>query len=186
MTDGRSFVHYFRTTRDRRIVFGWGGGRAAFGARVGGRVEVDRRIAARVRNDLVRIFPGLSGRRVTHAWGGPIDVSPNHIPQIGSLAGAPVHYAFGFTGNGVGPAHLAARSLASLALDRPDGPSRLPLVEASPPAHVPPEPLAFAGGTLVRRAMLRRDRIEDEGRRLDPITRAICAAPRALGIHVGR
>jgi glycine/D-amino acid oxidase-like deaminating enzyme len=186
LTDGRTFVHYFRTTRDRRIVFGWGGGRPAFGARLGGHVEVDRRIASGVRNDLVRIFPALHDRRVTHAWGGPIDVSPNHLPQIGSLPGAPVHYAFGFTGNGVGPAALAGRTLASLALDRRDGPSRLPLVEASQPAYVPPEPLAFAGGTLVRRAMLRRDRIEDEGRRPGPVTRAICAAPRALGIHLGR
>ena len=186
MTDGRTFVHYFRTTRDHRILFGWGGGRPAFGARLGGHVEVDRRIAAGVRDDLVRFFPALRDRRVTHAWGGPIDVSPNHVPQIGSLPGAPVHYAFGFTGNGVGPAHLVGRTLASLALDRRDGPSRLPLVEASPPAHVPPEPLAFAGGTLVRRAMLRRDRVEDEGRRPGPVTRAICAAPRMLGIHLGR
>lgn len=186
LTDGRTFVHYFRTTRDRRIAFGWGGGRPAFGARLGGRVEVDERVVARVREDLVRVFPQLRGRRVTHAWGGPIDVSPDHLPQIGSLPGAPVHYAFGFTGNGVGPSHLAARTLASLALDRRDGPSRLPLVEAGPPAYVPPEPLGFAGGTLVRRAMLRRDRVEAEGRRVDPVTRAACAAPRALGIHLGR
>jgi glycine/D-amino acid oxidase-like deaminating enzyme len=186
ITDGRVFVHYFRTTRDGRILFGWGGGRPAFGARLGGHVEVDRRIAAAVRDDLVRVFPALLGRRIARAWGGPVDVSPNHIPQIGSLPGAPFHYAFGFTGNGVGPAHLAGRTLASLGLDRRDEPSRLPLVEASPPAYVPPEPLAFAGGTLVRRAMLRRDRLEEEGRRPDPVTRAICAAPRALGIHVGR
>ena len=29
ITDARTFVHYFRTTRDGRIVFGWGGGRLA-------------------------------------------------------------------------------------------------------------------------------------------------------------
>ena len=27
MTDGRTLVHYFRTTRDGRILLGWGGGR---------------------------------------------------------------------------------------------------------------------------------------------------------------
>jgi hypothetical protein len=31
--DSRTMLHYFRTTRDGRIVFGWGGGRMGFGAR---------------------------------------------------------------------------------------------------------------------------------------------------------
>jgi len=41
ITDCRTFVHYFQTTDDHRIVFGWGGGPFAFGARLGGRVERD-------------------------------------------------------------------------------------------------------------------------------------------------
>ena len=186
LTDGLTFVHYLRTTRDGRIVFGWGGGLPAYGSRLRGRVEVDATVAARVRDDLVETFPQLRGRRVTHAWGGPIDVSPDHFFQLGSLPHAPVHYAFGFTGNGVGPSHLAGRALASLALDRRDDATRLPIVGAAPSAFVPPEPLAFAGGRVVRAAMLRRDRMQEEGRRLDPITRAVCAAPRALGMHLGR
>ena len=71
---------------------------------------------ARVVPALVRLFPALQGRRITHAWGGPIDVSPSHLPQIGSLGAGPVHYAFGYTGNGVGPSHLAGRILSGLAL----------------------------------------------------------------------
>ena len=115
ITDGRTLVHYFRTTRDGRILLGWGGGRLAYGARVNGRVEVDpRRRRETAHAALVRLFPGLRGRRITHAWGGPIDVSPSHIPQIGTLPGAPVHFAFGYTGNGVGPSNLAGRTLASL------------------------------------------------------------------------
>src|SRR5262249_21319277 len=31
--DCRTMLHYFRTTRDGRVVFGWGGGRMGFGAR---------------------------------------------------------------------------------------------------------------------------------------------------------
>jgi glycine/D-amino acid oxidase-like deaminating enzyme len=186
LTDGLTFVHYLRTTRDGRIVFGWGGGVPAYGSRLHGRVEVDATVAARVRDDLVETFPQLRGRRITHAWGGPIDVSPDHVLQLGSLPGAAVHYAFGFTGNGVGPSHLAGRTLASLALDRRDAATRLPIVDATPAAFVPPEPLAYAGGRAVRAAMLRRDRLEEEGSRVDPITRAVCALPRALGMHLGR
>ncbi len=186
LTDGRTLIHYFRTTRDGRIVFGWGGGRLAWGARVNGRAEVDREVAVQVAADLVRLFPGLRDRRLTHAWGGPIDVSPSHIPQVGSLPGAPVHFAFGYTGNGVGPSQLAGRILASLALDRRDAPTRLPIVDSGPGAFVPPEPLAWLGGSLVRTALVRRERIEQEGGQADALTRAACAAPRALGIHLAR
>jgi glycine/D-amino acid oxidase-like deaminating enzyme len=186
ITDGRTLVHYFRTTRDDRIVFGWGGGRLAWGARVNGRVEVDAGVAAETRRHALRIIPGLAGRRITHAWGGPIDVSPSHIPQVGTLPGAPVHFAFGYTGNGVGPSHLAGQTLASLALDRRDHLTRLPIVDSDAGAWVPPEPLAWLGGSLVRAALVRRERIEEEGGHPDPLTRAVCAAPRALGIHLAR
>ncbi len=182
VTDARTFVHYFRTTRDGRIAFGWGGGRLAPGARLGGKVEVDADVATQTAAHLRAMFPGLAGREITHAWGGPIDVSPSHLPQIGSLDGGRVHYAFGFTGNGVGPSHLAGRALAALACgERSD----LALVDPTP-ALVPPEPLAWVGGSLVRRAFLRKERLEEEGRTVDPVTRFVTAAPRAMGIHVAR
>ena len=182
VTDARTFLHYFRTTRDGRILFGWGGGQLACGARLDGRIEVDPGVAATIRRHLVDYFPALEGRAVTHAWGGPIDVSPSHLPQIGTLGDGPVHYAFGFTGNGVGPSHLAGRVLAGLASG--DGDRRLALDAPGPP--VPPEPLAWLGGMVVRGAFLRAERLQAEGRRPDPLTRAVCAAPRALGIHVSR
>ena len=185
ITDARTFVHYFRTTPDGRIAFGWGGGQLAVGARVTGRVEVDPATARTTHEHLVEMFPALAGRRIEHAWGGPIDVSPSHLPQVGTLAGGRVHYAFGFTGNGVGPSHLAGRALAGLALQADDEATRLALVDPHP-AYVPPEPLAFAGGSLVRAAFLRAERLEEQGRAPDPLTRIVRAAPRALGIHVGR
>ena len=182
ITDCRTFVHYFRTTNDGRIVFGWGGGRLAAGARLGGRVEVDPAVARETRRHLAELLPPVAGRAITHAWGGPIDVSPSHLPQIGTLDGAPVHYAFGFTGNGVGPSHLAGRILAARAVgERPE--VELPAGEVTP---VPPEPIAWAGGMVVRAAFLRKERIEGEGRRPGPLTRAVCAAPKVLGIHVSR
>jgi glycine/D-amino acid oxidase-like deaminating enzyme len=186
ITDGRTLLHYFRTTPDGRILLGWGGGRLAYGSRLNGRVEVDAEIAAETHAGLLRLFPALAGRRVTHAWGGPIDVSPSHVPQVGTLPGAPVHFSFGFTGNGVGPTQMCARALASLALDRRDEHTRLPIVEAGPGARVPPEPLTWLGGSLVRAALIRRERAAENGEQADPLTRALCAAPRAMGMHLGR
>ena len=145
-------MHYFRTTRDGRIAFGWGGGRIAYGARLRGRMEVDGEVAATAAEHLVRLFPQLRGRRLTHAWGGPIDVSPSHIPQFGTLPGAPVSFAFGYTGNGVGPSQLAGRALASLALDRRDELTRLPIVECEPaPGCRPSRPPGSAARSCARR-----------------------------------
>jgi glycine/D-amino acid oxidase-like deaminating enzyme len=185
ITDSRAMVHYFRTTPDGRIAFGWGGGRVVPGARLNGRAEIDARVASEVERHLLRLFPALRGRRIEHAWGGPIDVSPTHLPVVGSLGGDRVHYAFGYTGNGVGPSRLVARALASMALDRRDEHTRLALVEP-PPVRVPPEPLRFAGGTIVRAALLRRERLEEEGRRPDPLTRFVAGVPGRIGIHIGR
>jgi hypothetical protein len=51
---------------------------------------------------------------------------------------------------------------------------------------VPPEPLRYVGGAIVRRALLRKERLEQDGRVADPLTRAVAGLPERLGIHVGR
>jgi glycine/D-amino acid oxidase-like deaminating enzyme len=185
ITDGRALLHYTRTTPDGRILFGWAGGRMAAGARTDGRMEVDRQVVAQARRDLVRFFPGVAGRAIEHAWGGPIDVSPTHLPVIASLPGGAVHAAFGFTGNGVGPSHLAGRILASLALDRRDALSRLALVDP-PPRRLPPEPARIAGAALLRRALARKEAADEAGARADPVTRALAGLPARMGVHIVR
>lgn len=183
ISDARTLLHYFRTTRDGRIAFGWGGGRMAYGARRRPVLEVDPAAAAAAARSLVRFFPQLAGRKLTHAWGGPIDVSPTHLPIFGSRDG--VHHGYGFTGNGVGPSHLGGRILASLALDRRDEWTRLALVEP-PRASFPPEPLRYAGGAIIRRALVTKDEAEDAGRRPGAVTRLVAGLPRRLGLHLPR
>jgi glycine/D-amino acid oxidase-like deaminating enzyme len=183
IADGRTLLHYLRTTRDGRIAFGWGGGRMGFGARRLARLELDPRAAATARADLLRFFPQLAGRRVTHAWGGPIDVSPTHLPIFGSRGR--LHHGFGFTGNGVGPSYLGGEILARLALDRRDELTGLALVDPDR-ALMPPEPLRWAGGTAIRAALVRADAGEDAGRRPGPLTRLLAGLPRRLGLRLPR
>ncbi|HVW16607.1 MAG TPA: FAD-dependent oxidoreductase, partial [Solirubrobacteraceae bacterium] len=143
ITDERRLVHYFRTTRDDRILFGWGGGRIACGGRIGAREHVDAAVAAQVVDDLRRFFPGLRDRAVTHAWGGPIDASPDHLPVVRTLRGGRTHAAFGYTGNGVGPSRLCGDARAALALDQRDEVTRSARVEPRA-RELPPEPLRVA------------------------------------------
>jgi glycine/D-amino acid oxidase-like deaminating enzyme len=184
ITDSRSMVHYFRTTRDGRIAFGWGGGKIVRGANVHGRAEVDPGLAADVEAHMRRFFPQLEGRAVTHAWGGPIDVSPTHLPVVRTV-GERSFAGFGYTGHGVGPSQLVGHALASMALDRRDAFTSLAIVDP-PPVSVPPEPFRFAGGSIIRRAILRKEAAEEEDRVPGPITRMVSGIPERIGIHVGR
>jgi len=183
IADGRTMLHYLRTTRDGRIVFGWGGGRMAVGGRPAPRLEVDPGVIARTRASLVRFFPQLRGREVTHAWGGPIDVSPTHLPMFGSRGR--VHHGYGFTGNGVGPSYLGGEILARLALDRRDETTRLAIVEGKRKLF-PPEPLRYVGGSLIRQALVRKDAAEDAGRAPDPLTALVASMPKRLGLRLPR
>jgi glycine/D-amino acid oxidase-like deaminating enzyme len=185
ISDGRTLLHYLRTTPDGRILFGWAGGRMAAGARPGGRMDVDPEVVARAREDLVRFFPALRDRRVERAWGGPIDVSPTHLPFVTTLPGGRAHAAFGYTGNGVGPSHLAGRALADLALGRDDGAASLAIVGPLP-TRVPPEPLRIAGAAAIRRALVAKETAEQDGRSPNPLARALAALPAKMGMHIVR
>jgi glycine/D-amino acid oxidase-like deaminating enzyme len=185
ITDGRALVHYFRTTRDGRIAFGWGGGRIAMGARTHGRSEVDADVIEAQRRHLIEYFPALMGRRITHAWGGPIDASPTHLPAITSLKNSRAWVAAGYTGNGVGPTNMIGRSLASLALDKSDDPTRLAFVDGAMP-RVPPEPFHWIGGEAIRMGIASKEYAERDGRRPSPIASAVAKVPDLLGFHIGR
>jgi glycine/D-amino acid oxidase-like deaminating enzyme len=183
IVDSRTLVHYTRTTRDGRIVFGWGGGAMGFGGRRSTRLEHDPRVVHRTGGSLLRFFPQLRGRALTHAWGGPIDVSPSHLPIFGSRGR--VHHGFGFTGNGVGPSYLGGEILARLSLDRRDDRTALALVEP-PRALFPPEPFRYLGGSAIRRALVAKDDAEDRSRSPGPVTAFAAALPRRLGLHLPR
>jgi glycine/D-amino acid oxidase-like deaminating enzyme len=185
ITDCRALLDYFRTTPDGRIAFGWGGGRIAMGARLDGRSELDAAVVAGAAEHLHAFFPGLAGRRLTHAWGGPIDASPTHLPVIRPLPGGRVFAAAGYTGNGVGPSHLVGRSLASLTLDLRDEPSRLAFVDPSPP-RVPPEPFHWIGGEAIRWGIDAKEEAEATGRRPGLISSALAKVPELIGYHIGR
>jgi glycine/D-amino acid oxidase-like deaminating enzyme len=185
ITDSRALIDYFRTTPDGRIAFGWGGGRIAMGARLGGRTELDPELASLTATHLRAYFPGFGERRLTHAWGGPIDASPTHLPLVAPLRGGRAFVAAGYTGNGVGPSHMVGRTLASLALDRRDEHSRLAFVDPSPP-RVPPEPLQWIGGEAIRLGIMRKEEAELAGRSPDLLSAALARIPELIGFHIGR
>jgi glycine/D-amino acid oxidase-like deaminating enzyme len=185
ITDSRSLLHYFRTTRDGRIAFGWGGGRIAMGARTRGRAEVDAAVIAAATEHLHEYFPQLRGRSLTHGWGGPIDASPTHLPAVATLDHGRAFVAAGYTGNGVGPSNMVGRTLASLALGREDEHTHLPFVDAKTP-RVPPEPFHWLGGEAIRLGILKKEEAEMAGRQPNRLASAVARVPELIGFHIGR
>ena len=143
-----------------------GPGSAAGSAR---RSPTTRAPASRAAAGLRRLFPSLRDVRIEDAWGGPIDISADHLPSFASLPGRPIHYAHGYSGNGVGPSLVAGRLLAGLGAGgarRATTPSLAPaaLVGGRPRAF-PPEPFRYLGARVVREAIVRREAAEERGER---------------------
>ncbi len=173
ISDSRLLVHYYRTTDDGRIAFGKGGGALAFSRWVGPRFEGESRRRDLVERAFRRTYPMLDDVLITSTWIGPIDRTRSGLPFFWQLGGRPdVFVGVGYSGNGVGPSYLGGKILASLALGRDDEWARSGLVR-SPAGRFPPEPFRFVGGNIVRSAITRKERFEDEERRAGRLTRAL-------------
>jgi len=184
IVDARMFLHYFRTTNDGRVLMGSGSGPIGRGNRIDRRFAHDAATAGRAELGLRRLLPGLAEARVERSWGGPIDVSADHLPFVGTAPGGGVHFAAGYSGNGVGPSWLAGQALASLAFGRDDDWTRLPLVHRGG-ARVPREPFRYLGGAAIRAAILACEEADEAGRREPLLGRAVGSLPRLLGMNVG-
>ncbi len=182
--DGRMFLHYFRTTNDGRVLMGSGSGPIGFAGRIDERFTRDRPTVERAEQGLRYLLPELADARITHAWGGPIDVSSDHLPFFGTVPGKRIHYGAGYSGHGVGPSWLGGQILARLVLGVDEELTRLPFVTRRVP-KLPPEPIKRLGGGLVRASILACEEAEEAGRRPSLAARAGAALPRVLGLRIG-
>ncbi len=156
ISDAGNQFHYYRTTTDRRIV--WGGYDALyyFGSDLAPtrirRPQTERMLA----EHFFETFPQLDGVRFSHAWAGAIDTSTRFTAFWARGMGGKLAAVQGYTGLGVG----ASRFGAQVALDLVDGReterTALSMVRHKP-VPFPPEPFRWAGITLTRRSLARAD-----------------------------
>jgi len=154
--------HYFRLTRDNRVL--WGGYDAVYYN--GGRIREEHAVRPatfmKLAAQFFAAFPQLEGVSFTHAWGGVIDTCSRFCAFFGTAHADRVAYAAGYTGLGVGASRFAAQVL----LDKTQGEDservRLTLVN-SKPLPFPPEPLRSGVIQATRASIARADR--NQGRR---------------------
>jgi gamma-glutamylputrescine oxidase len=127
-------LDYFRTSADHRLLFG---GRVSYSA-----VQPPH-LGQSMRNRMIRIFPTLADVKVTHAWGGYLDITMSRAPDFGRLA-PNVFYLQGFSGHGMALTGLAGKLIAEAVAgtaERFDVFARIPHRD-------------FPGGPLLRRPSL--------------------------------
>ena len=121
MYDSRHFLHYFRLTPDRRVLFG---GRARFVPETESTVLASAEV---LRRGLVEVYPQLHDVQVEYAWGGTLDFAFDTMPHAGRVDG--YHYALGYAGHGVALAtHLGSQIGEAIGSDD---------VNANPFARIP-------------------------------------------------
>ena len=174
VSDSRSLVHYYRATPDGRIAFGKASGMFFYAGQVGDRADGTSPYQPRIEESFARFVGGLGDFRIAESWRGPVTRTQNGLPFFGRLARHPnIVYGHGYCGNGVGPSYTGAKFLASLALDRDDEWAASPLASGPLGGNFPPEPLRYVGAVLVRDAVARIERAQDNGRRASPLDRLL-------------
>jgi glycine/D-amino acid oxidase-like deaminating enzyme len=175
VSDSRRLVNYYRTTEDGRVVFGKGGGDIAVGARITNHFDRSESRAAAVVAQFRRTYPNLGDVPVHRHWRGAVDYSVTGVPFVGPLPGSPqVLVAAGFSGNGVGPSHVAGRAMSQMV--RGHEPEDLPEGLRVPrDGRMPPEPIRYLAGRVVREAVRRKEDAEDLGQTPNGVLRGIAS-----------
>jgi putative aminophosphonate oxidoreductase len=181
--DSRIFVHYYRRTRDGRLMLGKGGNTFAFGGRMLASFDQVSQYVPMLRQAIRRFFPQLADVPVAASWTGASDRSVTGLPFFGYLVDQPnIVYGFGYSGNGVSTCYLAGQILASMVREEQEGWRTCALV-SGPLGHFPPEPIRWLGSIMVRNAIRRKEAAEDAGlapRKLDQwLARFAAAAGKA-------
>jgi len=162
LADVGNQFHYYRLTRDNRIL--WGGYDAVYYN--GGLITAaqDQRPAtfSLLAGQFFDTFPQLAGLRFSHAWGGVIDTCARFCAFYGTAHGGRLAYAAGYTGLGVGASRFAGHVILDLLGGEPTERTGLAMVR-SKPVPFPPEPARSAVIQLTRASLARADR--HEGRR---------------------
>ena len=152
--DGANQFHYYRLTKDNRIL--WGGYDAVyrFAGPVSAKLDDHDPTFASLSQHFFTTFPQLEGIRFTHRWGGAIDTCSRFSVFFGTAHEGKTAYAVGYTGLGV----AATRFGAQTALDLLNGKrSRLGYVNKKP-VPFPPEPLKYGVIQLTRNRLAAADR----------------------------
>lgn len=125
--DNNILLDYYRLTADNRLLFGSDSSD-----------NVD--MIAKMRRNMLDVFPQLESVKIDYGWGGPIDMTFNANPHFGQVQ-PNIYFAQGFSGHGIALTGLAGRIITEAILGNPE---RLAVFKQ---LHVP----SFFGGRWLKK-----------------------------------
>ncbi|NUS40860.1 MAG: FAD-dependent oxidoreductase [Terrabacter sp.] len=148
--------HYYRITKDNRILFGGYDAIYYYGRRVDPNHEHRPETWEKLASHFFTTFPQLEGLRFTHQWAGAIDSSTQFTAFFGTARERRIAYAAGFTGLGVGSTRFAGEVMLDLLDGVSNERTELEMVRKRP-IPFPPEPAASLAVNTVRWSLDRAD-----------------------------
>lgn len=152
--DARNLVHYYRLTKDNRLLMGGRDVSLTFGNDM--ERDMNEKTFKQLEADIVRTFPPLKGIKITHRWGGPVSVSLDLAPAIGFLGDKRAVYSIGCVGHGVSLTHMNGWTISELLLEKNTERTEVFFVNRKV-IPFPPEPLRL----IVSKAIKGYLRLED-------------------------
>lgn len=137
-TTSKHIGNYFRISPDDRLIFG---GRARFAL---SSPSSDAKSGRILEAGLHEVFPQLGRVRISHCWGGIVDLTIDRLPRAGEREG--LFYAMGFSGHGAQMSvHMGQAMAAVLGGDAAANPLRGLDWPAIPGHFGPPWFMPFVG-----------------------------------------
>ncbi len=114
--DSRNLVHYFRLTKDNRLLMGGGNVGIPYGKEID--PDPDTEIVKQLKQRVAVLFPHLSKIEFTNTWSGPVSVPVDLAPAMGYIGDQRAVYSLGCVGHGVSMTLLNGKTAAELLLGK--------------------------------------------------------------------
>lgn len=158
LEDSRNLIHYFRLTKDNRLLMGGGDVSVAFGKKMD--YDTNEKTFSELEKYISEVFPPLKGVKIEYKWGGPVSITVDLAPALGYVGDKNALYSLGCIGHGVSLSHLNGLTLAELFLERKTERTSMFFVNRFT-IPWPPEPIRFIASQVVRGIMKIQDMIYD-------------------------
>ena len=180
--DSNLFTHYCRTTPDGKIILGKGGNTFSFRNKVIDSFDGPSTIAKYLTKSLNSFYPSLKNIKITKSWNGPSERTKTGFPFFGyHPKNQNISYAFGYSGNGVLTCYVGGDILSSMALEEQNEWTESNFCKG-PLELFPPEPFRWLGAMLIRNAVRRKEKLQEQEKKPWWIDKQLAK----LAVSVGR
>lgn len=157
--DARNFVHYYRLTKDNRLLMGGRDIQLSYGFNLN--YDHNQKIFTQLEEDIIKTFPFLKGIKIEYKWGGPVSATLDFAPVIGFLGDKNIIYSFGCMGHGVALSHYNGLTISELLLEKQTTRTNIFFINRKV-IPFPPEPIRYILSKSIKGILKLEDKIIDK------------------------